>query len=296
MSSTAELASPADTPALRGARRSGGKGSNTRLRLPGFLRPIGTVWLLLLILVAWEIFARLSPTIFFPPLSDVVVQFRNDWLTKDPTSLFLSQQFWDSVPVSLGRLAGGWLLAAVVGILFGAVLGRSPLMSAMYQPIVRFFMAVPNAALLPIAFQIFGAHSSMNIFLIFAGTVWLVIINTADGMSGVDPQWVRSARSLHLSKFALYRQVLLPAASPSIMAGLRVSLSIGLILMIVSELYATTSGLGFDVMLYQQSFRYHQMWSSFVLIALIGVVLNMGMNVIEKRMLRWQRRSGLGDL
>lgn len=94
----------------------------------------------------------------------------------------------------------------------------------------------------------------------------------------------------------LYRNVILPAALPQIMAGLRVSIGIGLILMIISEMYATTAGLGYDVVLFQQTFRYRQMWSAFLVIAILGIVFNLAMNLAEKRMLRWQRRSGLGDL
>lgn len=277
---------------LQDRRKSGG--TITAIRL--FLKSVGALWLLVALLVAWEVYAKTSPTVFFPPLSDVLVQFRKDWLSSDPSKLFLSSNFYDTVPVSLGRLAAGWALAAVLGIVIGMALGRSPIMAGMYNPIVRFFMSLPNAALLPIVFQIFGPNSSMNVFLIFFGTVWLVVINTADGVSGVDPQWIRSARSLQLGKVALYRRVLLPAAMPQIMAGLRVSIGIGLILMIISELYATTAGLGYNVMVYQQTFQYRQMWSAFLLIALLGIALNAIMTTVEKRVLRWQRRSSLGDL
>lgn len=260
------------------------------------LRPIASLWLIALLMIAWEVFALASPTVFFPPLSDVLVQFRKDWLSGDPSKLFMSSNFYDTVPVSLGRLAAGWGLAAIIGVLFGLALGRSPILAGMYNPIVRFFMSLPNAALLPIVFTIFGANSSMNIFLIFFGTVWLIVVNTADGVCGVDSQWIRSAASMHLGKRDLYRRVLLPAAMPQIMAGLRVSVGIGLILMIVSELYATTAGLGFNVVLYQQTFMYKQMWSAFLLIALLGIALNAIMSAIEKRALRWQRRSSLSDL
>lgn len=261
-----------------------------------FLTPIGSLWLLVALLIAWEVFAQTSPTVFFPPLSDVLVQFRKDWLSSDPSMLFLSSDFYDTVPVSLGRLAGGWGLAVVVGVVIGMALGRSPILAGMYNPIVRFFMSLPNAALLPIVFQIFGPNSSMNIFLIFFGTVWLIVVNTADGVAGVDPQWIRSARSMQLRKPDLYRRVLLPAAMPQIMAGLRVSIGIGLILMIISELYATTAGLGYNVMVYQQTFQYRQMWSAFLLIAVLGIALNAIMTTVEKRVLRWQRRSSLRDL
>lgn len=259
-------------------------------------RVVAPLWLVAALLIAWEITARATPTVFFPPVSKVMKQFVDDWLSTDPSTLFLSEGFWDAVPVSLGRFAQGWGLAVIVGVALGVALGRSPILAGMYNPTVRFFMALPNAALLPIAFQIFGATSSMNVFLIFFGTVWVILVNTADGVSGVDNQWIRSARSLQLTRPQFYLRVLLPAASPRIMAGLRISVGIGLILMIISELYATTEGLGYNVVLYQQTFMYRQMWSAFVLIALIGIVLNAIVDAVEKRMLRWNRRAGLADL
>lgn len=273
-----------------------GRSQAVGARLLDASKAVGVVWLVCALFVLWEVFARATPTVFFPPISVVFEQFVTDWLSGDPGKLFLSEHFYDTVPVSVGRLLAGWGLAVVVGIVVGTLIGRNAILAGMYNPIIRFFMSLPNAALLPIVFTIFGANSSMNIFLIFLGTVWLIIVNTADGVGGVDKQWLRSARSMHVKGSVLYRNVILPAALPQIMAGLRVSIGIGLILMIISEMYATTAGLGYDVVLFQQTFRYRQMWSAFLVIAILGIVFNLAMNLAEKRMLRWQRRSGLGDL
>lgn len=284
---------------LRGRRRAQASAAG-RSRRSGPLRALrsllGSVWLLAAILVAWEVAAGSSTSIFFPPPSGIAEQFRTDWLGGDASRLFLSDLFWEAVPVSLGRLAAGWAIAAVVGVVIGVALGRSTVLARMYSPLVRVFLALPNAALLPVAFMIFGATNWMNIFLIAFGVMWVVVVNTADGVAGVDEQWLRSARSLHLGRVAFYRRVLLPAASPAILTGLRVSVGLALILMIISELYATTAGLGFEVMLAQQTFRYRSMWAAFVVIALIGVVLNAAMSLLEKRLLRWHRRTGLAEL
>ncbi|WP_440709988.1 ABC transporter permease [Herbiconiux sp. YIM B11900] len=288
-SSSPEASVP--TPAPDRARPRAGRGFARRV-----LRPISSLWILALLLVAWEVVGRVAPSVFFPPFSVVMTQFAEDWWSGDPATLFLSEQFWASVPISLSRLARGWGLAVVFGLVIGFALGRSPIARMMYSPVIRFWMSVPNAALLPIALQFFGVTEGMNIFLICFGTVWLITVNTADGVAGVNPDWVRSARSLHLPRWTLYRRVILPAASPHIFAGLRISVSFALILMIVAELYATTAGLGHDVALYQQTFRYKQMWSAFVLIALLGIAINVLFDLLERRVLRWQRRTGLADL
>lgn len=260
------------------------------------LAGVGQLWLLALVLICWELYGRASGSLFVPPISRVAENFVATWLSGDPSRLFLSDLFWQEGMASLSRFARGWGLAVLAGIAVGVLLGRSPVASAMYAPIVRFFAAIPNTVLLPIAVQIFGVASGMNVFLIFLGSVWVVIVNTADGVAGVDPMWLRSARSLRMSRLSLYRKVILPAAAPQIVAGLRVSLGIGLILMVISELYATTEGVGYQIVVAQSSFRYLDMWSAFVLIGLIGIVLNLLFGLAEKRVLRWQRRTSLAGL
>ncbi|GAA2396910.1 ABC transporter permease [Dactylosporangium salmoneum] len=272
--------------------RSGHFGAGLRR----FGKSVGAVWLLAVVLVGWEIYGRLGGSVFFPPLSKVLQHFGTMWLSSDASNLYLSDLFWDQVTTSLSRFARGWCLAVVVGIGVGVLLGRSRVAARMYNPVVRFFTSIPNTVLLPIAVQIFGVTDGMNIFLIFLGSVWVIMINTADGVAGVDPMWLRSARSLRLGRGTLYRRVVIPAAMPQVMAGLRVSLGIGLILMVISEIYATTAGLGYQIVVAQSSFQYLSMWSAFVLIGLIGIVLNAVFSVVERRVLRWQRRAGLAGL
>jgi len=259
-------------------------------------RAVEALWVVALLLGLWELVGRRSHTVFFPPFSKVCSQFADDWLTNRPSTLFLTDNFWDTVPITLSRFARGWAIAVVAGIGIGVVLGRSPIVRVMYSPIIRFFMSLPNAALLPIALQFFGLGGGMNLFLIAFGTVWLIATNTADGVGDVNDEWMRTARSLRLPHRTLYARVILPAASPHIFAGLRVSVGFALILMVVGEYYATTAGLGHAVSRFQQTFRYTEMWSAFLLIALIGIVVNMAFDAIERRALRWQRRAGLAEL
>lgn len=208
----------------------------------------------------------------------------------------MSDLFIEQAGRSLKRFAQGWSLAILIGISFGVLLGGSATLAKMYNPIVRFFASIPSTLLLPIAVQLFGIADSMNVFLICLGSMWVIMINTCDGVAGVDRMWIRSARSLQLGRLTLYRKVIIPAAMPQIMAGLRVSLGISLILMVIAELYATTVGLGHQIVIAQTSFRYLDMWSAFVVIGVIGVTLNAVFSIIERRVLRWQRRAGLSAL
>ncbi|WP_181780812.1 ABC transporter permease [Pseudonocardia pini] len=286
----------ADPAAPTGGPAAGGPGPARPPRWRRALTTLADGWLLLALLVVWEVWARADPSLFFPPLTKVLGEFGSVYLTSDPSTLFLSAGFWDNAGVSLARFLQGWLGAIVVGVAAGLALGRSRVLSRMYDPIVRFFMSMPKVALLPVAVQIFGVTDAMNVFLIFLGTVWIILVNTADGIAGVDESWVRSGRSLRLSRFALFTRVLLPAAAPRILAGIRVSVGTALILMIVSELYATTSGLGYQIVYAERTFAYLEMWAGLVLVALIGIALNGAMSAVERRLLRWERRTGLADL
>ncbi len=259
-------------------------------------RRLSTVWLLVLVFAVWEIYARLDPSIHFPPISRIFDNFRTVWLSSDPRQLFVSDLFVEQAGKSLSRFARGWALAIVIGVGFGVLLGASSTLARMYNPIVRFFASIPSTLLLPIAVQLFGIADNMNVFLICLGSVGVIMINTCDGVAGVDRMWIRSARSLQLGRLTLYRKVIIPAAMPQIMAGLRVSLGISLILMVIAELYATTVGLGHQIVIAQTSFRYLDMWSAFVVVGVIGVSLNALFSVIERRVLRWQRRAGLDAL
>ncbi|MEU0479553.1 ABC transporter permease subunit, partial [Streptosporangium sp. NPDC006013] len=265
-------------------------------RVRALLGPLRNGWLLGLVLVIWEIYGRANPTIFFPPLSTIVGQFWQDWLSANVGQAFLSDHFWTAVVPSMRRLAWAMLLSLVIGVAGGMLVARNAIIRDMYSPLIRFWLATPKVVLLPVALQIFGVTDGLNIFVIFFGTVWLIMINTADGVSAVNESWLRSAHSLRLSRWQLYSRVILPAAAPQIMAGIRVSIGVGLIMVIISEFYATTAGLGYEVLRAQERFRYLQMWSAFLLIAIIGLILNLAAAWLERRTLRWQRRTGLGAL
>ncbi|MGE3619647.1 MAG: ABC transporter permease [Acidimicrobiia bacterium] len=258
------------------------------------LRRVGNLWFLALLLVAWELYARNASTLFFPPFGEVFAEFRRSWIG-EPSGLFLSDEFWHHGTASLTRFAKGWIPAAVGGIVVGVLLGRVPLLARMFNPVIRFSMAVPKAVFLPVALGLFGITDMANQFLIFISTVWIILVNTMDGVAAVDRAWLRSARSLRIGRIAFLGRVVLPAASPQILAGLRVSIGIGLIVMVVSELYATTAGLGYQILVYQRTFQYVQMWSSFVLIGLIGITVNGLFSLAEHRLLHWQRRPGLAE-
>lgn len=249
---------------------------------------VSWIWLTVAFLVAWEIVARLAHSLFVPPVSQIFATFGSEWLSPDPRTLFTSELFRENVVPSLERFAGGYLAAAVAGIGMGIVMGVWWPAGAFFRPLVRFGMSVPATALLTIAIAIFGIASSMNVFLIAIGSVWPILLNTYDGVRSIDRTFLLTARSLQLSRLRLFRSVWLPGASPSIVAGMRVSLGIALVLMVASELYAATDGIGYTLVVHQRTFKMAEVWSDTFLVAFIGIVANAIFSAIERRALRWR--------
>lgn len=276
------VATSPETPSARRKKKRGFSGARNLL---------SSLWLVALLLVAWEVVARIKKVRHFPPLSEIVRQFREDWLSSDVTSLFLTEHFWGNAGPSLQRFLIAWVLSIAIGVACGVALGRSRTLATMFNPVIRFSIATPKTILLPLAVTFFGVRDSMNIFLILIGTVWVVLINTMDAVAAIDRMWLRSAQSIGLTRGHLLVKVVIPAASPQILAGVRVSLGVGLILMVISELYATTSGIGYQITLAQRTFKYLPMWSAIMLVAMIGIALNVFYGLVEKRLLRWTRMA-----
>jgi len=244
-------------------------------------RGVQSLWLLALLLVIWEIAARLAGSLFIPPVSQIFVAFVDTWLSASPTSLFLSEQFRTDVLPSLARLGLGYGTAATVGICAGILIGVWRPAGAFFNPLIRLGMSVPVTALLPIAIVVFGITSGMNVFLIALGCLWPI--------RGLDRTAVTAAKSLRLTRRRYFLQVLLPGASPAIFAGLRISIGIALVLMVISELYAATAGLGFYIVNQQRLFRFPELWSAIVLLALLGILFNAIFALVERLLLGWHR-------
>ena len=146
---------------------------------------------------------------------------------------------------------------------------------------------MPPPVLIPIIAVLVGANDAMKIVVIVAGAVWPVLLNTIEGVRATDSVMTETAHSFALTPSERLRFLVLPAASPRIMAGVRQSLSIALILMVISEMFFSSSGLGFKIVYFQRNYLIAEMWSGIVLLGLIGVLLATIFGFVERRVLRW---------
>ena len=154
---------------------------------------------------------------------------------------------------------------------------------------MEFLRAIPPPALLPFSIVVLGVGNSGKIFLIAFVCVWPVLLNTIDGVTAIDPTLRETARVYGVKGMDRLRRIVLPAACPQIFAGMRTSLSLALILMVISEMVASTDGIGFFVLQSQRSFAIPEMWSGILLLGLLGYVLNVIFILVERRVLAWHR-------
>ena len=236
----------------------------------------------ILVLVAWGVWSAGSTTYYYPPLTDILETFRDTWVFERVGS--------DVVP-SLLRMGAGYAIAVLAGVAVGLLLGLSRRSRRAAAPIIEFLRAIPPPALLPFAILVIGVGTSMKVFIIAFVCVWPILLNTLDGVGGVDPTLRDTTRVYGISKRDRVLRVMLPAAGPQIFAGMRTSLSLALILMVISEMVASTNGIGYFVLQSQRSFDIPEMWSGILLIGIIGYALNLVFLLIERRVLRWHRGS-----
>jgi ABC-type nitrate/sulfonate/bicarbonate transport system permease component len=234
----------------------------------------------ILLLVLWAVLSSGSQTYYFPPLTDILTTFKDTWLF---------ERVGSDVAPSLERMFAGFFIAAVIAVAAGLLLGASPRARRAFAPIIEFLRAIPPPALLPFAILVIGVGSSMKIFIIAFVCLWPILLNTIDGVTGVDPTLRETARVYGISRRETLRRVMLPAATPQIFAGLRTSLSLALILMVISEMVASTNGIGYFVLQSQRTFAIPEMWSGIILLGLLGYLFNGVFVLIEKRVLRWHR-------
>ncbi|ADG73205.1 binding-protein-dependent transport systems inner membrane component [Cellulomonas flavigena DSM 20109] len=237
----------------------------------------------LLLVVGWALATQGTTNLYLPSPARVLQAFTRTWL--DPDTLT-----GDVLP-SLGRFAVGVLLSIVIGIVAGTAIGATPWLRALLEPMLEFFRAIPPVVLVPVLMLLLGIDDSMKLAVIVSGSVWPVLLNTVEGVRGTDPVLVDTSRSYRVRGLLAYRYVVLPAASPQIMAGIRLCLSIGLILMVISEMFASSSGLGYQIVYFQRQYMVAEMWGGILLLGVVGVVVAAVFQLVERRVLHWYHGS-----
>lgn len=280
------MKTPGDLTAVPvGRRRAGSVLAGVALRWSVLLVVVGLWQLVTTTVVA----ADYEP--YFPPPSTVARTLYETWFSGPVSRAFLTPTAIDHLLPSLGRLLGGWALAAVIGISAGVALGRSKRAIEYVQPVIHFARSIPATTLIPVFIVLFGFSTTMRVSVIIFGVLWPVLLNAMDGARKVEPAYLDIARVFRLSRPVRLLLIIVPAAAPRIFAGLRISLSLSIILMVTSELIGATDGIGFFLSNAKKSFQLPEMWSAIVLLGALGYLLNTALLVFERRILGWYHNT-----
>jgi ABC-type nitrate/sulfonate/bicarbonate transport system permease component len=245
--------------------------------LDGLLEAMG---LPLVLLGLWALSALLAPNRYFPAPWRIAEAFVKTWV---------GESFFVDVLPSIGRLLIGLALAIVIGIAVGLLIGSVRWLRQLVEPVFEFFRAVPPPMLVPLLALTLGIGDTAKIAVIVAGAVWPILLNTVEGVRAVDTVQRETATSYQLSRLQRVIFLTLPSAGPQIMAGIRQSLSIGIILMVISEMTNSSSGLGLRITFFQQNFQIPEMWSGIILLGFIGIALAVLFQIAEHFVLGWYR-------
>jgi ABC-type nitrate/sulfonate/bicarbonate transport system permease component len=205
---------------------------------------------------------------------------------------WFSERLVVDVLPSVGRLLAGYAMAALLGVGLGVPIGLSPRLRATLEPVLEFCRAVPPPVLVPLIMLLAGIDTFMKVLVIVSGCVWPILLNTVEGVRALDEVLSDTCRMYGVRGPSRLRRFVLRGASPQIMTGLRQALSIGIILMVISEMFASSSGLGFTIVLFQRQFQIAEMWSGILLLGLIGLGLSVLFRRLERRVLSWYYGSG----
>ena len=251
-------------------------------RPAGVLLRTAHVLLLPVVLVGayWLFTARPDAGFYTPTPDAIAAAFAELWF---------SERFLADVLPSLARLLLGFALAAVIGIGLGTLLGLDARVRAATEPALEFLRAIPPPVLVPLMIMLAGIDDGMKITVIVFGCIWPILLNTVEGVRAVDPVLADTARCYGISWPTRLRVLVLRSASPQIMAGLRLALALAIILMVISEMFASSSGLGFAIVQFQRTFAIPEMWAGMVLLGIIGFVLSSLFELAEGRVLNWYR-------
>ena len=247
------------------------------------LNVLQRTWLIVVVFAIWWIATANSTNVFIPSLESILVS-----LGRDLSNGVIAS----GAAYSLGNLAAGLLIAVAVGIIGGLILGETRRLREIVDPVIHFFRSVPQAALVPLIIGAFGIGQGPKIYTIAFACMWPVLLNTIDGVLGVEPTIRKFSKVYRIPRGLHFRKVVLPAALPQIVAGVRVALPIGITVMVVSELFAANKGLGFYILNSSATFMVPETWAGALLVGVIGYILSLLFVVLERRILSWYFKSG----
>jgi sulfonate transport system permease protein len=245
------------------------------------LRTLGGVVVALALIALWQLGsnAGLISPVFFPGPDRSFGTLREQ---------LHEQDFWLAFAETLRRMALGFLSAAIVGVVAGSAIGLSRRLRDYVEPTLEFIRPLPASAVIPLFVLLLGLNERMIIAVIAFASLWPVLLATVHGFKTVEPRLTEVARMLHLSPLAFIVKMALPNAMPDIFAGLRLALTVSLILAVVTEMLSGMEGLGHNIIMAARSFRSADLYAGIIVLGAIGFASNLVLERVERHVLRWR--------
>ena len=245
-----------------------------RDRILSIASPIG-------LLLVWEIAARAGAidTRFFPAPSSVLALL---------IEMLKSGELMTHTLTSLQRLALGTVIGGIPALVLGIVMGLNRTIRALVDPIIAATYPIPKSSILPLALLIFGLGESSKIFMVAIGVFFPVAINATTGVLEINKIYLDVGRNYKADRWSMFWTIALPGALPVIMTGFKLGIGIGLILIAVAEMVGAKSGLGYLIWSAWSTFAVEQMYVGLFVIAIIGFLITLGLNELERVIIPWK--------
>jgi ABC-type nitrate/sulfonate/bicarbonate transport system permease component len=246
-------------------------------RWPGFV-------LIVVILLLWELASAeqwIDP-VSMPRVSTIFVS----WAQAIKSGVLLQ-----SLGPTVWRIFMGFSLAAIVAVPLGLLMGSIPFIYRLLEPITEFVRPIPSSAYIPVAILFLGIDNEMKIFVVFLACLFPILLNTYSGVRSVDPVLIDTGRTFCVPWLRTLWSIVLPASMPNILTGMRISLGISLVVAVVAEMIAGSSGIGYFILDMQRVFRVPEMFAGIFTLGLLGFAINYFFLKIEAYLLRWRGTS-----
>ena len=236
------------------------------------------------VLIAWELLSRfVIPPQFLPPPSAIVLAFVTTIRSGE-----LPRQLWQTTSV----LLLGFGLAIVTGMAIGIAMGMFKTLRRIVDPYVNAFYAMPTVAMVPLVIIWLGLGFEAKVFLTWLVSVFPVIINAQVGVMNVPPAFIETARAFGCDRWQLFRRVILQAAVPFLIAGIRLGLGRALVGVVVAEMFTALTGLGSMIVFYGNTFRTAELFVPMVVLAILSVVITNLIYRVEVWIAPWRMAQG----
>ena len=240
--------------------------------------------LILLLIAGWEIWSQAADSFTFPKASGVA-----QILIEDHAAILTA------TATTLRRAAIGFGIALVTMLPLGIFLGRVRVVGEIVEPVIEFLRPLPPIAVVPLAMMVLGIGDAAKLVVVVFGASFPILVNTIDAVKVQDPMQARLARSLRLTTLERMVMIDLPAALPRIFAGIRLAITVSVLLTVVAEIILSSDGLGDYLRLAQSDFNMTKVMTAIIVIAIVSVIVNGATNWASRRLLDWHyRRSALG--